>query len=63
MLGMFSNKCVLRLESDSTAEWAARTFGEFERYEYPVSEAEQGGKKNDKHRQRMVICCTLTTYT
>jgi hypothetical protein len=44
MLGMFSNKCVLRLESESTAEWAARIFGEYERYEYPVSQAEQGNK-------------------
>jgi len=42
MLGQFSNKAILRLESDTTAEWAARIFGEFEQYEYPVSEAEQG---------------------
>jgi hypothetical protein len=42
MLGMFANKAILRLESESTAEWAARTFGEFERFEYPVSEADQG---------------------
>src|SRR5262249_48941959 len=43
MLGMFADKAILKLESESTAAWAARTFGEFGRSETPAGEAEGGG--------------------
>ena len=51
MLGMFANKAILKLESESTAGWASRTFGDFERYEYPVSEA---GKGDTNTREELV---------
>ncbi len=47
MLAQFSNKAVLRLESDATSSWAAANFGDVERWEYPVSEAEEG-KQNTR---------------
>jgi hypothetical protein len=52
MLGQFSNKAILRLESDTTAAWAASIFGEFERYEYPVSEVEEGKQSTREELQK-----------
>ena len=42
MLAAFSNKAIFRLESPGTASWASESFGEFDAFEYPVSDSGEG---------------------
>lgn len=39
LLSQFGNKAFLRLEGDSTAQWASKTVGETEQYEYTYSQS------------------------
>jgi len=40
LLGQFSNKALLRLEGDSTSQWASRIVGEVDQFEYTYGRSE-----------------------
>lgn len=60
LLGQCANKAILRLDSESTARWAAGLIGEYEAREYHASETTggQGGPtqtRNEQHVKRETV--------
>lgn len=53
LMSQFGNKAFLRLEGDSTAEWASKTIGETEQYEYTRGVSLQGPPTVTRNEQRV----------
>ena len=53
MLGMCSNKAILRLESPETAAWASKVFGEFESIELRSTREGAWGQRRARSEERV----------
>lgn len=54
LIGQLANRAVLGLRSETTAEWAAKMFGEYEAFEYDESSTKNDGGGSSTVRQQLV---------
>jgi hypothetical protein len=54
LIGQLANRAVLGLRSETTAEWAAKMFGEYEAFEYDESTTKNDGGGSSTVRQQLV---------